>query len=73
MTEADRLLKIREIREGNSDFYITDGMRVVCCTGLYIHSEYPEEHDFYTLSTIKKLYHLIKTCAGQQTCMGGNE
>ena len=37
-------INIREIRQGDPGFYITDGMHIAGRAGLYIHPECPEGH-----------------------------
>ena len=49
-------INIREIKQGDPGFYITDGMRVAGRAGLYIHPECPEEHAIVIHQALSRKY-----------------
>lgn len=47
---------IKEIREGDPGFYISDGMTIAGRAGLVIHPECPKDHAFYIHQAIARKY-----------------
>ena len=49
-------ITIREIKQGDPGFYITDGMRIASRAGLYIHPECPKEHAMFIHQALSRNY-----------------
>lgn len=47
---------IKEIREDDPGFYISDGMTVAGRAGLIIHPECPKDHAFYIHQAVSRKY-----------------
>lgn len=47
---------IKEIREGDPGFYISDGMTIAGRAGLVIHPDCPKDHAFYIHQALSRKY-----------------
>lgn len=56
MTFAGHKSNIKEIREGDSGFYISDGHTIAGRAGLIIHPECPKDHAFYIHQAVARKY-----------------
>lgn len=50
------MTNIREIKQDEPGFYISDGRRIAGRAGLYIHPECPKTHAFYIQEALSRKY-----------------
>lgn len=56
MTFTTTKSNIKEIREGDTGFYISDGMTIAGRAGLVIHPECPKDHALFIHQAIARKY-----------------